>query len=115
MGGVDTRVVRLDDVIPGLRRVNDEISAADCFRGAGYEAGLIAFHPRSSPDPRFITHADKAVLCQVVRGHGRLRTDAGDQGLEPGSVCHIPARTPHDFYADGEQALLIFYTLIAAR
>ncbi|MBI2369369.1 MAG: cupin domain-containing protein [Deltaproteobacteria bacterium] len=108
-------IVRLDEVVPSLRRVNDEISAASCFRGAGYEAGLIAFHPRASSDPRFITHADKTVLCQVVRGHGRLRTDAADQGLEPGMVCHIPPGTPHDFYADGDQALLIFYTLIEVR
>jgi len=48
----------------------------------------------------------------VVRGRGRLTLDAETRELEPGAVCRIPARTPHDFAAVDEP-LVLFYVSVA--
>ena len=78
---------------------------------AGAPAGLIAFAPGGTADPKQITHADKDVLCYVLRGRGRLRVDGTLTPLEPGTLCHVPAEVAHDFAATDEE-LLLLYVLI---
>ncbi len=51
---------------------------------------------------------DKDVVCYVIRGKGRLRTDGGIRPLESGMLCHVPAKTPHDFAALDEEMLLLY-------
>jgi quercetin dioxygenase-like cupin family protein len=54
------------------------------------------------------------VVCQVLRGRGRLRTAGKRIALAPGMICHIPKGTPHDFAA-GKSELLLFYSLIETK
>ncbi|HEX2932453.1 MAG TPA: cupin domain-containing protein, partial [Candidatus Binatia bacterium] len=62
--------------------------------------------------PKQINHADKDVLCQVIKGSGRLRIDGKRISLRPGMICHIPKGTAHDFAAGKNGELVLFYSLI---
>ncbi|HZU05527.1 MAG TPA: cupin domain-containing protein [Chloroflexota bacterium] len=105
-------VLGLDQALTELQPLTAEISVRLWQRGATYEAGLIAFHPQPVADPRQICHADRDLLCQVLRGHGRLRLGAQQVPVAPGLLCRIPAGTPHDFAAQGPEPLVLFYALI---
>ena len=48
----------------------------------------------------------------MLEGRGRLRLGEAEIALEPGSVCHIPANTAHDFVAEGDAPLVLFYAVI---
>jgi mannose-6-phosphate isomerase-like protein (cupin superfamily) len=48
----------------------------------------------------------------VLQGSGRLRIDGRSIRLAPGSLCHIPKKTPHDFAAGRSGELVLFYLLI---
>jgi mannose-6-phosphate isomerase-like protein (cupin superfamily) len=52
------------------------------------------------------------VICQVVRGAGRLRLEDEAVPVAPGSVYRIPAGTPHDFAASEAEPLVLLYTLV---
>jgi quercetin dioxygenase-like cupin family protein len=89
------------------------MSVATPFKGGNHQAGLIAFQPQAARDAKFITHAASDVLAHVLEGRGRLRLGDTEMALEPGSVCHIPANTAHDFVAEGDAPLLLFYANVA--
>jgi mannose-6-phosphate isomerase-like protein (cupin superfamily) len=57
-------------------------------------------------------HADKDVVCHVIKGNGRLRIDGERFPLRPGTICHIPKGTPHDFAAGKSEDLILFFSLI---
>ena len=105
------QVFNLEELIPNLERLTPEIRFRDVVSRPTFKAGLIAFAPGGTADPKQITHADKDVLCYVLRGRGRLRVDGTLTSLEPGVLCHVPAGTPHDFAATDEE-LLLLYVLI---
>lgn len=106
------KVVRLGAALKRLKKLNDEIRYAECFETEQFSSGLIAFRPAKPRNPKQINHADKDVVCQVVKGSGRLRINRKRIPLRPGAVCHIPKGTPHDFAAGKSGELILFYSLI---
>jgi mannose-6-phosphate isomerase-like protein (cupin superfamily) len=108
------KTVKIRTALKRLRRLNDEIRYRDLFNGKTFTSGVIAFRSPRGLDPKQINHADRDVVCQVIKGRGRLRSRGKSVALEPGVICHIPKATPHDFAArEGE--LVLFYALIQTR
>ncbi len=107
-------VLDLADAVADRRSINPEASVRRGHRSPAYEVGLIAFHPRTDDDPRQIEHADRDVLCQVLRGLGCLCIADEQLPVTPGAIYRIPARTPHDFAAATAAPLVLLYTLAAA-
>jgi len=95
-----------------LKKINAEISYASLAQGRGFSSGIIFFHPRPAADSKQIRHSDKDVICEVIRGSGRLRIRGRKIALKPGVLCHIPRGTAHDFAASKKQRLVLFYSLI---
>jgi len=105
------KTIKIATALKRLRKLNDEIRYHDFFKGRTFTSGVIAFRPRRGVDPKQINHDDKDVVCQVLKGRGRLRIDGRQVALAPVTVCHIPKGTPHDFTAQAGE-LVLFYTLI---
>jgi quercetin dioxygenase-like cupin family protein len=105
------KILKIASALKRLKVLNDEIRYADCFATKEFTAGLIAFRP-SKADPKQINHSDKDVVCHVIRGNGRLRVDGKRFSLKPGTLCHIPKGTNHDFSAGKDGELVLFYSLI---
>jgi len=72
----------------------------------------VAFQPRQNTDKKWITHDDAEVISYVLEGHGQLHLPDEDVPLSPGSICHIPVNTPHDFVARSETPLVMFYVTV---
>lgn len=106
------KLITLNSALKRLKKLNDEIRYADCFADKQFTAGLIAFRPSRRANPKQINHADKDVLCHVIKGSGRLRIRGKRTPLRPGTICHIPKGTPHDFAAGRSSELVLFYSLI---
>ena len=106
------KVIKIAAALKRLKKLNEEIRYADCFADRRFTAGLIAFRPTKNSNPKQINHADKDVVCHVIKGTGRLRSDGKRVSLKPGTVCHIPKGTPHDFAAGRSGELVLFYSLI---
>jgi quercetin dioxygenase-like cupin family protein len=107
----EVRVLQLEEVAGQLKPLSEEMRYATCVEGGSYTQGIIAFagKPLSSGQ---ITHDDKDVLCYVISGTGRLRTENREMVLKQGSICHVPAGSPHDFQATGDRELVLLYTLV---
>jgi mannose-6-phosphate isomerase-like protein (cupin superfamily) len=110
--GTAPDVKQLDAILQDLDRLTEEIAYRRCASGPGYECGIARFLPRQATDARQITHADKDVVCHVLQGHGQLLAGGEINELAPGSLCRIPAGTPHDFTATREP-LIVFYVSVA--
>jgi len=108
------KIIKISQALKGLKRINDEIRYADCFKTEQFTTGLIAFRPGKNSDPKQITHDDKDVVCHVLKGSGRVRVNGKRFQLRPGMVCHIPKSTPHDFAAGTSGELVLYYSLILA-
>ena len=106
------KLIKLDSALKRLKKLNDEIRYADCFADKQFTAGIIAFRPSKQESPKQINHADKDVVCHVIKGSGRLRIRGKRTALRPGIICHIPKGTPHDFAAGRSSELILFYSLI---
>ena len=106
------KVIKITAALKRLKALNDEIRYADCFKEERFTSGLIAFRPTKTSDRKQINHDDKDVICQVIKGSGRLRVNGKRIPLRPGIVCHIPRGTPHDFAAGKTGELVLFYSLI---
>ena len=106
------KVIKIQEALKELEVINEEIRYKSCVEGKGFTTGLISFRPRRGSDPRQINHPDKDVICHVLRGRGRLRINGKKIPLEPGTICHIPKGTPHDFAAGKTRQLVLFYSLI---
>lgn len=106
------KVIHLNTALKKLNKLNDEIRHADCFKTDRFTSGLIAFHSTNKSDRKQINHHDKDVLCHVLKGSGRLRINGRRIPLKPGTLCHIPKGTPHDFAAGRNNELILFYSLI---
>ena len=109
------KVVKINAALKRLKKINDEIRHAECFTEKYFTSGLIAFRPGKYTDPKQINHDDKDVVCHVIKGHGRLRVDGKRVPLQPGTICHIPKGTPHDFAAGKNGELVLFYSLIQTK
>ncbi|HEY7166279.1 MAG TPA: AraC family ligand binding domain-containing protein [Candidatus Binatia bacterium] len=106
------KTIHLGATLKALTKINDEIRYQTCFEEKTFSAGLIAFSPRKKRDSKQIHHADKDVVCHVLKGNGRLRVNGRRIPLRPGTICHIPKGTPHDFAAAERSRLVLFYSLI---
>ena len=106
------KTIKITQALKRLKKINEEIRYADCFTEKQFTSGLIAFRPTKNSDPKQINHDDKDVVCQVIKGSGRLRVDGKRISLRPGIICHIPKGTPHDFAAGKSGELVLFYSLI---
>ena len=106
------KVLKISTALKRLKKISPEIRYADCFTEKQFTSGLIAFRPTKNADRKQVTHDDKDVVCQVIKGSGRLRVDGKRVPLRPGMICHIPKNTPHDFAAGKSGELVLFYSLI---
>jgi mannose-6-phosphate isomerase-like protein (cupin superfamily) len=106
------KVIKISTALKNLKNLSDEIRYADCFADKQFTAGVIAFRRAKNVNPKQINHTDKDVVCHVVKGSGRLRVKRKSVSLKPGTVCHIPKGTPHDFAAGKSGELVLFYSLI---
>ena len=106
------KTVKIATALKRLRTINDETRYLSCFEQEQFNSGLIAFKPAKKADPKQISHDHQDVICHVLRGSGRLRVDGRRIPLVPGTLCHIPKRTPHDFAAGRSGELVLFYLLI---
>jgi mannose-6-phosphate isomerase-like protein (cupin superfamily) len=105
-------IVKISAALKSLKPINDEIRYASCIEEKNFTSGLIAFKRTKKSDAKQITHDDKDVLCHVLQGFGRLVVNRRRFQLRPGTVCHIPKGTPHDFAAGMNGELVLFYSLI---
>lgn len=105
-------VIDVHGVLRAMEDINEEIRYRNCIQTKGFSAGLISFRPRTASDPKQINHRDKDILCHVLKGRGRLRVKQRRILLRPGTICHIPKGTPHDFAAGKKGELVLFYSLI---
>jgi len=106
------KIIKIKKALTELKEVSEEIRYKSCVEGEGFSSGLISFRARKGSDPKQINHRDKDVICHVLRGRGRLRIDGQRIALQPGTICHIPKGTPHDFAAGKRGDLVLFYSLI---
>jgi mannose-6-phosphate isomerase-like protein (cupin superfamily) len=106
------KIIKINTALKRLKKLNDEIRYADCFADKQFTAGLIAFRASKNSNPKQINHADKDVVCHVIKGSGRLRVKHKPISLKPGIICHIPKGTAHDFAAGKSGELILFYSLI---
>ncbi|HTN69859.1 MAG TPA: cupin domain-containing protein [Methylomirabilota bacterium] len=106
------KIVKINAALKGLRKITQEIHCQNCFEEENFTSGFIAFRPQRNPDPKQINHNDKDVVCHVLKGRGRLRINGRRIPLRPGTICHIPKGTPHDFAAGKRAELVLFYSLI---
>ena len=106
------KVIRIQEALEGLKKINEEIRYTSLVERRDFSAGLISFRPRNKADAKQIKHRDKDVLCHVLKGRGRLRVNGRRIDLKPGVICHIPRGTPHDFVAGRKGELVLFYSLI---
>ena len=109
------KIIKIRQALRRLERVNEEIRYVSCVEGRGFSTGLISFRPRRDSDPKQISHRDKDVVCHVLSGSGRLRINGRKIPLKPGTICHIPKGTPHDFAAGKKGEMVLFYSLIKTR
>ena len=109
------KVIKIKEALRHLQKINEEIRYVSLVEGRRFSTGLISFKPRKDSDPKQIKHRDKDVLCHVVRGSGRLRVNRRRISLRPGTICHIPKGTPHDFAAGKKGEMILFYSLIKTR
>lgn len=106
------KVIRVRSVLDQLVTINQEIRYRSCFKNKQFTSGVIAFRPTEKSDRKQISHHDKDVVCQVLRGRGRLRVGGRRIEIRSGTICHIPKGTPHDFAAGERSSLVLFYSLI---
>ncbi len=106
------KIIKIREALRHLQKINEEIRYVSLVEGRRFSTGLISFKPQKDSDPKQIKHRDKDVLCHVVRGSGRLRINGRKIALKPGTICHIPRGTPHDFAAGKKGEMILFYSLI---
>ena len=106
------KIIRLQTALKRLPKLNEEIRYRSCIDEKQFTSGLIAFRPHKNSAAKQISHNDKDVVCHVLKGRGRLRVNGRRLELRPGTICHIPKGTPHDFAAGKAGELILFYSLI---
>ena len=106
------KIVKIDVALKRLKKINNEIRYTGCFESKHFNSGLIAFSASKTSDSKQIKHANKDVVCHVIKGAGRVQVGRIRVQLRPGTLCHIPKNTPHDFAAAKANNLILFYSLI---
>jgi mannose-6-phosphate isomerase-like protein (cupin superfamily) len=113
----ELKIIKIKQALTSLKAINEEIRYTSLAEGRGFTAGLISFRPKrgADADAKQIKHRDRDVICHVLKGRGRLRVNKREVVLAPGTFCHIPKGTPHDFAAGKKNELVLFYSLIKTR
>jgi len=109
-----TKVIRLQEALKNLKKINQEIRYKGLLEGRVLSTGLISFKPVKDSDPKQIKHRDKDVLCHVLK-EAEACASTEERSLRPGTICHIPKGTPHDFAAGKKGEMILFYSLIKTR
>ena len=109
------KIIRVKTALKRLPKLNNEIRYRSCIETSQFTAGLIAFRPTKESAAKQILHKEKDVVCHVLKGRGRLRVNGRRIDLGPGTLCHIPKGTPHDFAAKKNSELILFYSMIKTR
>jgi mannose-6-phosphate isomerase-like protein (cupin superfamily) len=103
----------LRELLRGLVRLGPEIAVGRWVARPHVEAGVVSFEKQVF-DGRMILHADRDVLALVLQGRGAVRVGEEEWPLEAGDLCDVPAGTPHDFRATGDEPLRLFYVQLRA-
>ena len=61
------KIVKISAQLKRLKNLSDEIRYAECFSEKQFTSGLIAFRRNKGGDPKQIEHADKDVVCHVIK------------------------------------------------
>ena len=77
------KIIKLNAALKSLKKLNDEIRYADFVKESNFTSGLIAFRAGKKSDPKQINHSDKNVLCQVIKGTGRLARQWQENSASP--------------------------------
>src|SRR5712692_2547927 len=93
--------IRVEEAARELTRLTEEIHFKDLVSRPNFKAGLIAFRPGGTTDPKQINHPDKDVVCYVIRGKGRLRTDGGNSPARVGYALPRPSEDSPRFCGIG--------------
>src|SRR5438034_3394917 len=109
------KITKVHTELKKLRKISEEIRYKGCFEEEQFTAGLIAFRPSTGSDPKQINHDDKDVVCHVLKGRGRLRMNGRRIPLRPGTICHIPKGTPHDFRSEEHTSELQSHSDLVCR
>ena len=88
------KTIKISQALKELKKITDEIRYADCFKEENFTSGLIAFKPTKKSDRKQINHDDKDVVCQVIKGSGRLRVAASAFRFGPASSVTFPKARP---------------------
>lgn len=107
-------IVTTTSLLKELNPVNSEISVAIPLNFSHYQSGIVKFEPRRANEDKWITHENAEVVSYVLKGKGRFRLQKKDHHVTPGTICHVPVNTSHDFVADGEP-LVMFYINITVK
>jgi quercetin dioxygenase-like cupin family protein len=118
-GSKQLDVFHLAEEANRLREGDNEIHHRPLVERAEYRAGIVVFRPLEKPPanhgkPQEITHPDLDVLAHVVEGSGTITVRGKSETLFAGQMLYLPAGTPHDFSAGGED-LVLFYAQIHVR
>jgi mannose-6-phosphate isomerase-like protein (cupin superfamily) len=105
------KIITVNAALKRLAKLNEEILYRGLIDEEHFTSGIISFRP-TEKSAKQINHPDKDVVCHVLRGRGRLRVRRRQIPLAPGTICHIPKGTPHDFAAKRPANLIMFYSLI---
>lgn len=108
------KTIKLKVALQRLRKLNEEIRYHNFFTEKTFTSGVITFRSRRGVDPKQINHHDKDVVCEVIKGRGRLRAGGKRIALARGTICHIPKGVSHDFAAEKSE-LVLFYSLIETK
>lgn len=108
-----TSLADVQRAVGRLSAAPDRLPAERLVRSERIESGVALFRPEASPGPDLITHPDQDLLAYVLEGSGHLRAGDDRHELFAGNLVHVPAGTPHDFWASNEP-LVILYALVGA-
>lgn len=107
--GESARVASLDELRARTHSNQSSVVSVECFQQDAYTTGYVRFLP-GRPEGKMIQHRDLDVVCLVVGGRGRLAHGKNVVAVGPGTLCRVPAGTPHSFLA--EEPLELFYSTI---
>ncbi len=119
LGSSPLDIFHLDEEVNRLREGAKEVLHRPLVEREEYRAGIVVFRPLETPcdndeKPQEITHPDIDVVAQVVQGSGTITVRGKSENLSAGQVVYLPAGTPHDFSAGGED-LVLYYTQVHVK
>ena len=106
------KIVKISAALKRLKKISDEIRYLSCFEQKQFTGGLIAFKPAKKRIQSRSATTIKTSFARYYRAPAGCELTGRRIRLVPGTLCHIPKRTPHDFAAARSGELVLFYLLI---